>query len=419
MRITLFVYGSWGDLRPYVVLGKGLQAAGHEVQIAAPLDYEQWVRARKLNFYPISVNVSGFINDVNEIKNPLETLRFAREKLKPALVQMGLDIYEAMRNSDVLVTIEFGVSLLLSAMQAGDFKTIIVNPAPLNPTSEYASAALPAVPTWFPFLHGYYHLSHRLFRRTHWSLLAGARKDLNHRLGLPQGKFQGLQAVLAAAPTLTIVSPSVVPRPADWSEHWQVTGYLFDDDPDWTPPQDLVDFLAAGEAPVYIGFGSMADSKPERTTHTIIDAMQQCGKRAVILKGWGGLGAADLPETIHILKYAPHNWLFPQMGALVHHGGAGTTAAGLRAGVPATIVPHNGDQPYWGKMLHQLGVGADPIPRRKLSVETLSRAIQTMTSDRSMREKAQALSRRIQREDGLARAVSAINMALDGQNPST
>ena len=415
MHITIFVYGSWGDLRPHVVLGMALQAAGHEVQIVAPRVFEEWVRARNLGFYPLTVDVNKFINDMSsrDVFNPIEQIRIFRKEFPPIFTQMGLDVLEATRDSDVLVTIEFAVSVLMGVMQVNHLKTILVNPAPLNPTREFPSAAMPPAPRWFPFKQSYNRFTYTMVQRIQWSLLGKPRNDLqkNH-LGLPKNTFREFQTTLDATPALTVVSSHVVQRPADWGEHWQVTGYLFDDDPEWTPPQELTDFLAAGDAPVYIGFGSMLDRKPEATTRLIIDAVQLAGKRAIILKGWAGLGIEDVPENIHILKYAPHSWLFPQMAAVVHHGGAGTTAAGFRAGVPTIVVPHNADQPYWGRMVKQLGVGTDSIPRKKLTVENLSHAIQTATTSSTMRENARVLSEKIQREDGLATTVKWVQQFL-------
>ena len=218
--------------------------------------------------------------------------------------------------------------------------------------------------------------------------------------------------MLAVTPALTTVSKHVLQRPADWDTHFQVTGYLFDDDPQWQPPQDLSEFLATGDAPVYIGFGSMPDSKPEATTRLIVDAVQQSGKRAVILTGWAGLGADDVPQNIHILKYAPHSWLFPRMAAVVHHGGAGTTASGFRAGVPTTIVPHNGDQPYWGRRVVELGVGTAPIPRKKLTADKLAAAIAEATTNQAMQQRASELGKKIETEDGVSEAVKAIQNIL-------
>lgn len=415
MHITIFVYGTWGDMRPHVVLGMALQAAGHEVQVVASQVYEEWVRNRQLGFYPLKVDVNKLISENAAVmESPLKQIQLVRKVLPPLMTQMGLDVLEATRNSDVLITVEFGAALLFDVLRVNDLKTILINPAPLNPTSEF-STAMPPAPSWFPFPAGYNRFSYSMIERIQWSLLGSARNTLaTQHLRLPKAKFKDFQALLAATPALTVVSQHVVQRPTDWSEKQQVTGYLFDDDPDWTPPQALSDFLAAGEPPVYIGFGSMPDGKPQATTRTILEAVKQSGQRAVILTGWAGLGADDVPTNIHILKYAPHSWLFPRMAAVVHHGGAGTTAAGVRAGVPTVIVPHNADQPYWGRIVQQLGVGAAPIPRGKLNVENLTQAIQTLMTDSTMREHARVLGEKIRQEDGLATALKWTERFLKG-----
>ncbi len=415
MHITIFVYGTWGDLRPHVRLGMELQKAGHEVQVVASRGYETWVRERNLGYYPLSADVNTFAKENASIMdaNPIQQLQTARKTLNPIFVRMGLEVLEATKESDVLITVEFGMSLLMDVLKVNNLKAILINPAHLSPTSEVTSAATPRAPSWFPFKAWYNRASYGLIQRLQWMVNAGARNEIaTIHLGLSKSKRKDFQALLARTPALTTVSPHVFPRPSDWAEHFQVTGYLFDDDPDWTPPQDLTDFLEAGDDPVYIGFGSMPDSKPQVTTRLILDAVQQTGKRAIILTGWAGLQADDVPENIHILKYAPHSWLFPKMSAVIHHGGAGTTASGFRAGVPTVIVPHNGDQPYWGRTVKELGVGADPIPRKKLSVENLAQAIQTVTSSQSMRDKAHTLSQKIQQEDGLATTLQWVQHFL-------
>jgi len=414
MNITIFVYGTWGDIRPHVVLGMALQKAGHEVQVAASPGYEAWVRARNLGFYPLTTDVNTFAKENASIMdaNPIQQIQIARKMLNPIFTQMGLEVLEATRESDVLMTVEFGVALLFDVLRVNHLKTILINPAPLNPTREFASAVPPA-PGWFPFPEWYNRFSYSMIQRITWLVTGGPRNELaTKHLGLSKSKFKDLQAMLAVTPALTTVSKHVVQRPADWAEQFQITGYLFDDDPDWTPPQELSDFLAAGDTPVYIGFGSMPDSKPEATTRLLLDAVKQSGKRAVILTGWARLGADDVSENIHILKYAPHSWLFPQMAAVVHHGGAGTTAAGFRAGVPTIIVPHNADQPYWGRMVKQLGVGTEPIPRGKLTAEKLAAAIEEVASNRVMQDRAAELSKKIAAEDGIGEAVRMIEAFL-------
>jgi UDP:flavonoid glycosyltransferase YjiC (YdhE family) len=421
MYITIFVYGTWGDIRPHVVLGMALQKAGHSVQVVASSSYEAWVRARKLDFYPLSIDMNTFARENASLMdaNVVRQLQIARKVINPILTRMGLELLEATRNADVLMTVEFGVSLLFDVLKVNHLKTILINPAPLNPTREFASA-MPPPPGWFPFPEWYNRMSYHMLERIQWAVLGGARNELaTQHLGLPKRKFSDFKSMLATTPALTTVSRHVVQRPTDWDEIFQVTGYLFDDDPDWTPPQDLSDFLAAGDAPVYIGFGSMPDSKPQATTRMLMDAVRQAGKRAVILTGWAGLGAEDIPANIHILKYAPHSWLFPKMAVVVHHGGAGTTAAGFRAGVPTIIVPHNGDQPYWGRRAQQLGIGTEPIPRKKLTADKLAAAIRDATSDPDMRAKAAELAKKIVLEDGVGLAVETVQKFLGTGSPST
>ncbi|MEZ4667953.1 MAG: glycosyltransferase [Anaerolineae bacterium] len=344
--------------------------------------------------------------------NPLKQLQIARSLLNPIFTEMGLEVLEATRYSDVLMTVEFGAALLFDVLHANKLKTILINPAPINPTREFATA-MPPAPQWFPFPQWYNRMTYTMLERITWSVVGGPRNEIvTKHLGLPKSNFAAYRDMLAATPALTTVSKHVVQRPADWGKQFQVTGYLFDDDPNWQPPQDLSDFLAAGDPPVYIGFGSMPDSKPQATTRMIIDAVHKTGKRAVILTGWARLAADNLPSNIHILKYAPHSWLFPRMAAVVHHGGSGTTASGLRAGVPTTIVPHNGDQPYWGRRVVELGVGTKPIPRKKLTADNLAAAIIEATSNQAMRERAQELGKKIETEDGVGEAVKAVQQFL-------
>lgn len=413
MHITIFVYGSWGDIRPHVVLGMALQKAGHEVQVVASRTYEAWVRARNLGFYPLTTDVNTFARENAALMDEgfIRQLQVLRTRIAPLFTQMGLEVMEATRDSDVLITVEFGVSLLLDIVKANNLKPIFVNPAPLNPTRE-SNNVLPAKPGWFPFEGWYNRLGYTVLRQSGWRGLAGGRNPLAKQLGLPNSGYKDFRAVVDGAPALTTVSRHVFQRPSDWGDHWQVTGFLFDDDSEWSPPPELVDFLAAGEAPVYVGFGSMPDSKPEATTRTIIEAVRRTGKRAMILTGWAGLGVDDVPENIHILKYAPHNWLFPQMAAVVHHGGSGTTASGLRAGVPTVVVPHQGDQGFWGRRVKDLGVGTAPIPRKKLTAENLAAAITEATSSVTMQANARALGEKIRAEDGLAEAVKWVERWL-------
>jgi sterol 3beta-glucosyltransferase len=208
-------------------------------------------------------------------------------------------------------------------------------------------------------------------------------------------------------------SPQVVPTPPDWPDTTAVTGYWFlDEGDDWQPPANLQRFLEAGAPPVYVGFGSMAGSDPEAKARVVIEALNASGQRGVLASGWGGLKADALPPHIHILESAPHDWLFPRMAAVVHHGGSGTTAAGLRAGKPTVIAPFTADQPFWGERVYRLGVGTKPIPQRQLNAASLSAAITEAVNNRDMQRCAAALGDAIRAEDGVERAIDFIHAHL-------
>ncbi len=210
-------------------------------------------------------------------------------------------------------------------------------------------------------------------------------------------------------PTLHGYSEHVVPRPHDWPDTQHITGYWFLDEDalgaQWQPSDDLRAFIEAGSAPVYVGFGSATGSNAQRMTQIIVDALKQTGQRGIIAQGWAGLHASDLPDSVYLLKSAPHSWLFPRTAGVVHHGGAGTTAAGLCAGVPSFLIPHFADQPFWARRVHELGVGPAPVKRHNLTVDVLAKGIGQMVTDVMMRERAVALGKKIAAEDGVSTAI--------------
>jgi UDP:flavonoid glycosyltransferase YjiC (YdhE family) len=152
----------------------------------------------------------------------------------------------------------------------------------------------------------------------------------------------------------------------------------------------------------------MSSRNPEATANLIVDALARAGQRGIIHAGWGGLQRTELPGSVLMINGAPFSWLFPRVAAVVHHGGAGTTSAGLRAGVPSVVVPFFGDQPFWGQRVADLGVGPAPIPRKKLTAERLAEAIRTAVTDEAMRGRAAELGARIRAEDGVANAVAVV-----------
>jgi UDP:flavonoid glycosyltransferase YjiC (YdhE family) len=250
-----------------------------------------------------------------------------------------------------------------------------------------------------------------------WRLMSGPTNEFRREvLGMPEQSRRDYQRTLLRSPILQGFSPNVVPHPKDWPANIHTTGYwLLDHDLNWAPPRDLLDFLDDGEPPVYIGFGAMTARDPAVLTQIVVDAVKATGRRAVIQSGWARLGESiegKLPRGIHVIDQASHRWLFHRVSAVVHHGGAGTTATGLRVGLPTVVVPHMGDQPFWGRRVAALGAGPKPISSAKLTVKNLAEAIEQATGDPVMRQRAADLGSRLRAEDGVGTAVTLIEKYL-------
>jgi sterol 3beta-glucosyltransferase len=183
---------------------------------------------------------------------------------------------------------------------------------------------------------------------------------------------------------------------------------------EWQPSAELQAFLAAGSPPVYIGFGSMSNRNPQATTDLVLAALAPTRQRAILMSGWGGMQLTDTPDYIFPIDSIPHRWLFPRTAAVVHHGGVGTTAAGLSAGVPNIVVPFFGDQPFWGRTVQRLGAGPAPIAHKQLSVDNLAAALHSVISDEHMQAQAAHIGQQIQAEDGVRTAVRLIETAVTG-----
>jgi UDP:flavonoid glycosyltransferase YjiC (YdhE family) len=281
----------------------------------------------------------------------------------------------------------------------------------MTPTRAFPAVGMPAL----PFGGDYNAFSYKLFENFSWTFLKGSiNKWRQEKLGLPPYPHSGPFAPLRdpRTPTLYGFSPTVLPKPPDWGANVHVTGYWFLPETDWQPPQPLADFLRAGPPPVYVGFGSLIDAKPEALVALVLAAVKQAGVRAVLAAGWGGLTASQVPAEVFLIDSAPHDWLFPRMAAVVHHGGAGTTGTGLRAGVPNVVVPFRGDQPFWARRVAALGAGPQPIPRGQLTAERLADALKLAVTDPALKARSAALGQAIQAEDGVGNAVRIIAEAL-------
>jgi sterol 3beta-glucosyltransferase len=423
MKIAMIALGSRGDVQPYIALGKGLQAAGHFVRLVTHENYERLVSDHQLDFWPVSGDVQAFLQtdemrDVLASGNFLKiTRRTAKEARRAALswTEEGLTGCQGM---DLLIAGIGGLYVALALAEKLALPLIQAHVIPFTPTAAFPGALMPqALAPIGGILNRW---SHHLTRQAMWQGSRAADRVARQQvLKLPTAPFWGPYNSDRMNNGLILYgfSPAVLPKPADWNDNTHVTGYWFlDAGAAWTPSPALLQFLQAGPPPVCIGFGSMSNRQPEKASELILHAVAQANQRAIILSGWDGFQETALPKTVFVMESAPHDWLFQQVTAVVHHGGAGTTAAGLRAGVPSILIPFFGDQPFWGRRVVELGVGPAPIPRAKLTTDNLAQAINQAVTDQAMRQRAATLGAKIQAEDGVTRAVSLLEASQKSQS---
>jgi UDP:flavonoid glycosyltransferase YjiC (YdhE family) len=413
MRITVFAAGSRGDIQPCVALCRGLQRAGYRVRLAAPQDFSDFVQQYGVAFYPLRGDVQqimasdtgrGFMETGGA--NPLKSIRAMRTMLAPVVAQMVEDAYAACRHAEAILCLGVLSAFGQAIAEALSVPLIHLEPTPLLPTKAFPAPSWP-VQRNLGGLHN--HLSGLAMLYVVWLWYRPFVHGFRQRLGLPACTFARFYRTLRSTPMLSAYSPSIIPHPADWPQSVHVTGtFYLDAQADWQPSAELGAFLEGGDPPVYIGFGSMAGRNPEQLARLSVEALAQSGQRGLLLTGWGGLRAEGVPEDVFVLDAAPHSWLFPRMAAVVHHGGAGTTAESLRAGVPTVIVPFVLDQYFWGARVKALGLGPDPIPRKKLTADRLASAISTAVTDPDMRQRARACGAAVRAQDGIGNAVEIV-----------
>jgi len=211
---------------------------------------------------------------------------------------------------------------------------------------------------------------------------------------------------------LFAISSAILRKPKSWPAFYQVTGYFFLDDEDWTPDEEMLRFLDAGDPPVVVTFSSVVHDDPEHVTSLLLETLEKAGQRAILMRGWSGLGDKKLPSNVHASGFAPHAWLFARSSCVVHHGGAGTTAAALRAGKPTVIIPHTLDQPIWAEYARALGTTSAVIPFAELTADGLARAIKEAVADPKFQKSADKAAAKIDAERGVQTACRHIEQLL-------
>jgi sterol 3beta-glucosyltransferase len=417
MRIVILAIGTLGDVQPYVALGIGFKKAGHSVCIASHKSFRQLVIERGLEFtavgYPQQLMTGGdMLKLVDAGGNFISWMRQLSRLTGPIMEAFLNDCWQACHGAEAIIYSPFGWAgyhIAQKLMVPGYI-------ASLQPISR--SRYFPAVwsPTRLQLGDRYNLISHIAVEQAFWQIFRKATNRWRRQvLDLPPIPFTGPfgKPEWKRQPFLYGYSPSVIPKPADWPEWLHVTGYWFlGHDPNWQPPPQLVDFLNSGAPPVYIGFGSVPVPNQEDLIEMAVTALAYADQRGILQIGRTGDTNYQLSDEVFQAGWVPHDWLFPKMAALVHHGGASTTANGLLAGVPSTIIPFAWDQPFWGQRLARLGVSPPPIPRHKLTIGKLVSVIRSTTRDNEIAKRAATLGQKIRQEDGVAQAVEVFSKAL-------
>lgn len=408
-RITILALGSLGDVQPYAALGRALKEGGYRVRLVSFEDFEPLAREQGLDFHPVKADAQLLVAQASgggmNTGNPLRLMGSIRQsygQLTEAYEDAFAD--DELRDSDAIINQLPGALYGRDLAEKLRVPHIVASVIPLVPTRAFPLTLLSTRNFGGPINRATYGVGAAMV----WGLFRGSVNRFRRRLGLGNAPFFYPPV---RDPILNGFSARVVPRPPDWGQHVHVTGWWWLPASQQTLPAALIEFLAEGDAPVFIGFGSMIAPDPAAMTRLLIDALQRAGKRGVISSGWAKLGGT-LPDGIIAVDYVPYSWLFPQMAAVVHHGGSGTTGSALRSGVPSMVVSFTADQPYWGERTRALGVGAAPIPVSKLTAGQLAASIRQMTTDTGMRERAEALGAELQQENGIGVAVSIIQRVL-------
>lgn len=423
MRIVILAIGSLGDVLPCVALGLGLQRAGHDILVVTHTAFEPVARLHGLETATVPVD-PGVVLESEAGKRWLASGQNALALVLRVLPLVDhfvrnsiMECWRACEHAEAIIVSWIGFYLGCHIAEKKGLPLMRAYLQPLTPTRAFPNSF---VPTPIAPTRPLNMLTHYLYWRFSWHLfrprLNVIRREL---LDMPPLPLNGLSSELYSPYGMVIYgySPSVLPRPRDWPRQIYVTGYwFFDLASTWQPDPALIDFLDAGPPPVYVGFGSMRDLNPAQAFELVVRALDRAKQRAILLTDWVGVKNSDLPVDIFKVERVPHDWLFPRVSAVVHHGGAGTTAAALRAEVPSITIPFFADQTFWGRLLRKLGVGEKPIPRNQLSSERLGDAISAAVSDKGMHGRAAQLGAKIRSEDGVAVAVGAVHDYLSGRH---
>ncbi|KAI9007232.1 hypothetical protein BC832DRAFT_610422 [Gaertneriomyces semiglobifer] len=435
LAIVIQIVGSRGDVQPYIALGKELAVHGHRVRIATHEVFRKWVRGHNMEFFPLGGDpaelMAFMVENGGLIPSAASIARGDVQKKRKAIAAILESTWRSCIDPDDETGQQFRADLIIANPPSfGHLHCAEKLGIPLH-----MSFTMPWTPTG-SFPHPLANLDHTKSVRTGLNCMSyGATEHLTWvGLGDLVNEFrkvlklkslsyqQGTNAINELKVPYTYCwSPSLIPKPVDWDDHIDIAGFYFlDQASDYQPPADLAAFLANGSPPIYIGFGSVTGYDTKKLTSAVLEGVRLSGVRAIISKGWAGLGSKgddsrlDDPN-IFFIGDCPHDWLFKNVAAVCHHGGAGTLSAGLRLGKPTIVVPFFGDQFFWGTMVYRMKAGPLPIPARKMTAEKLSDAIREALHPKTV-ARAQQIANGMAHENGVASGVASLHAHLPLDN---
>ncbi|WP_432799421.1 glycosyltransferase [Poriferisphaera sp. WC338] len=419
MNIFILTIGTRGDVQPFIALALELKSAGHHPTICTCESFRSMIEMHGIAYGFINDDFMQLINseagrevmeDATNLYQMFKVFRKMGKIAKPLQKAAIADSWRSMQEAKPDLVVAHP-----KAFYASHFAEKLMVPVVMAmlqpmyvPTKDFPMILFPESQWLRPFNR----LTHKIVTTV--TSLATAKYVNTWRVKNQMPPISRRADLLHTTsgrpiPVLHAFSKHLVPKPADWPRHAHVIGFWFlDQATSFQPSEELAQFLESGPPPVYIGFGSMSGRNPKRLTQIAVDAVLQTHQRGIIATGWGGLDPKELPRSMMKIDHAPHDWLFQRVAAVVHHGGAGSTAAGLRAGKPTVICPFFADQPFWGRRVSDYGAGPQPIPQKKLTSNNLAAAIHQAVTDPKIREAAELIGQKIQVEDGLSNAARLI-----------
>ncbi len=410
-RIFVATSGSRGDVEPFLALSKALQRAGYDVLLSAPPDFGGWIASHGIAHHPAGEPAREIVYAfADAIENDKFFRSLARAGYEQKFRALFESVAEASQGAALLIYSPLMASVTFLA-EARGIPAIAVYLAPAFPTAEFA------VPLMRRFSYGSFvnPLLHRALDLLLWNMFRPWWNSVRSGLpGLkPLGRFHDIHSI-NGKPILHLfaLSETLLPRPRDWPGHAIMTGNFFlDGGEDWQVPADLAAFLEAGPPPIYIGFGSMPLGQSKTKARILLEALRLSGQRVVMARGWGGWGdefTESLGTSLHLIDAAPHRRLFPLMAGVVHHGGAGTTAASVLAGRPSLVTPLMMDQHFFANLIARHGAGPQPLPVKQWRADILAGRLAELTRVPDYARRAGELAARMSQENGQARALQAV-----------